>query len=111
MSPAGGVGINLALQDAVATANLLASKLRTGPVSLADLEQVQRRREWPTRLIQRVQVFIHRRITVPAAEIGHDDSLPFLIRFLKGFPFLRRIPARFIGLGPRPKHINSPAAF
>jgi 2-polyprenyl-6-methoxyphenol hydroxylase-like FAD-dependent oxidoreductase len=53
MSPAGGVGINLALQDAVATANLIAAKLRTGPVSLRDLEKVQRRREWPTRVIQR----------------------------------------------------------
>jgi len=111
MSPAGGVGINLALQDAVATANLLAEKLRMGPVSLADLEQVQRRREWPTRLIQSVQVFIHRRITVPSQDIGNDESLPFLIRFLKWFPFLRRIPARFIGLGPRPEHIHSPAAF
>ncbi|MEY2578782.1 MAG: hypothetical protein QOI49_1606 [Verrucomicrobiota bacterium] len=111
MSPAGGVGINLALQDAVATANLLAAKLRIGPVSLSDLEQVQRRREWPTRLIQRVQVFIHRRITVPSAATGNDDSLPFLVRFLKWFPFLRRIPARLIGLGPRPEHIHSPAAF
>jgi 2-polyprenyl-6-methoxyphenol hydroxylase-like FAD-dependent oxidoreductase len=111
MSPAGGVGINLALQDAVATANLLAAKLRIGPVSLSDLEQVQRRREWPTRLIQRVQVFIHRRITVPSAATGNDDSLPFLVRFLKWFPFLRRIPARLIGLGPLPEHIQSPAAF
>ena len=62
MSPAGGVGINLALQDAVATANLLAAKLGTGPVSLADLERVQKRREMPVRLIQTMQVFVHRRI-------------------------------------------------
>src|SRR5260370_21037424 len=60
MSPAAGVGINLALQDAVATANLLAAKLRTGPVSLTELEQIQQRREWPTRLIQAMQAFIHR---------------------------------------------------
>jgi 2-polyprenyl-6-methoxyphenol hydroxylase-like FAD-dependent oxidoreductase len=110
MSPAGGVGINLALQDAVATANLLAAKLKTGPVSLADLEQVQKRREWPTRLIQRVQVFIHRRITVPSTDVREDDSLPFLVRFLQWFPVLRRIPARLIGLGPRREHIHSPAA-
>ena len=110
MSPAGGVGINLALQDAVATANLLAAKLKTGPVSVADLEKVQQRREWPTRLIQSVQVFIHRRITVPSDEVRYDDSLPFLVRFLKWFPVLRRIPARFIGLGPRPEHIRSPIA-
>src|SRR5438270_3058271 len=59
MSPAGGVGINLALQDAVATANVLAEKLRGGPVSMDELRKVQARREWPTRLIQRMQVFIH----------------------------------------------------
>ena len=62
MSPAGGVGINLAIQDAVATANLLAEKLRIGPVSVDDLRKVQARREWPTRLIQAMQVFIHRRV-------------------------------------------------
>jgi 2-polyprenyl-6-methoxyphenol hydroxylase-like FAD-dependent oxidoreductase len=62
MSPAGGVGINLAIQDAVATANLLADKLRNGPVSVDDLRKVQLRREWPTRLIQGMQVFIHRRV-------------------------------------------------
>src|ERR1700716_626368 len=108
MSPAGGVGINLALQDAVATANLLAAKLKSGPVSLADLERVQKRREWPTRLIQRVQVFIHRRTTIPSDDIRDDDSLPFLMRFMKWFPFLRRIPARLVGIGPRPEHIRSP---
>ena len=109
MSPAGGVGINLALQDAVATANLLAAKLREGPVSLADLEQVQKRREWPVRVIQRLQVFVHRRITGRSS--GSGDSLPLIGRLFRWFPFLRRIPARFIGLGPRPEHIHSPAAF
>jgi 2-polyprenyl-6-methoxyphenol hydroxylase-like FAD-dependent oxidoreductase len=109
MSPAGGVGINLALQDAVATANLLAAKLKAGPVSLADLEQVQKRREMPVRLIQRMQVFIHRRINGRTS--GRGDKLPFIGRLFRWFPFLRRIPARFIGLGPRPEHIHSPAAF
>jgi 2-polyprenyl-6-methoxyphenol hydroxylase-like FAD-dependent oxidoreductase len=109
MSPAGGVGINLALQDAVATANLLAAKLRAGPVSLADLEQVQKRRELPVRLIQRMQVFVHRRIN--GRSFGRGDSLPFIGRLFRWLPFLRRIPARFIGLGPRPEHIRSPAAF
>ncbi|MEN3370529.1 MAG: hypothetical protein V7609_2672 [Verrucomicrobiota bacterium] len=108
MSPAGGVGINLALQDAVATANLLAAKLREGPVSLADLEQVQARREWPVRLIQRLQVFVHRRITGRSS--GTGDSLPLIGRLFRWFPFLRRIPARFIGLGPRPEHIHSPTS-
>jgi 2-polyprenyl-6-methoxyphenol hydroxylase-like FAD-dependent oxidoreductase len=109
MSPAGGVGINLALQDAVATANLLAAKLRTGPVSLADLEQVQKRREMPVRLIQAMQVFVHRRINGRSS--GRRDKLPFIGRLFRWLPFLRRIPARFIGLGPRPEHIHSPAAF
>ena len=107
MSPAGGVGINLALQDAVATANLLAAKLRAGPVSLADLEQVQKRRELPVRLIQTMQVFVHRRINGRSS--GRADKLPLIGRLFRWFPFLRRIPARFIGLGPRPEHIHSPA--
>jgi 2-polyprenyl-6-methoxyphenol hydroxylase-like FAD-dependent oxidoreductase len=107
MSPAGGVGINLAIQDAVATANLLADKLRGGPVSVNDLRKVQARREWPTRLIQGMQVFIHRRV-VTGATSGRKSSLPFVVRLLKWFPVLRQIPARFIGIGPRPEHFHSP---
>ena len=106
MSPAGGVGINLAIQDAVATANLIAEKLRQGPVALAELRKVQQRREWPTRLIQRMQVFIHRRITGRASP--RKSKLPFLVRLLRDFPTLRQFPARFIGLGPRPEHVRSP---
>jgi 2-polyprenyl-6-methoxyphenol hydroxylase-like FAD-dependent oxidoreductase len=108
MSPAGGVGINLAIQDAVATANLLAEKLRSGPVSVDDLRKVQARREWPTRLIQGMQVFIHRRVVTGRAS-GDKQSLPFVVRLLKWFPFLRQLPARFIGLGPRPEHFRSPS--
>jgi 2-polyprenyl-6-methoxyphenol hydroxylase-like FAD-dependent oxidoreductase len=107
MSPAGGVGINLAIQDAVATANLLAGKLRTGPVSVDDLRKVQARREWPTRLIQAMQVFIHRRV-VTGQTSHHSVSLPIVFRLLKWFPVLRQIPARFIGIGPRPEHFHSP---
>jgi 2-polyprenyl-6-methoxyphenol hydroxylase-like FAD-dependent oxidoreductase len=106
MSPAGGVGINLAIQDAVATANLLAEKLRTGPVSLDDLRKVQARREWPTRLIQAMQVFIHRRV-VTGRTSDRKESLPFIFRLLKWFPVLRQLPARFIGIGPRPEHYCS----
>jgi len=106
MSPAGGVGINLAIQDAVATVNLLAEKLRTGPVSVDDLRKVQARREWPTRLIQAMQVFIHRRV-VTGRTSAPNDSLPFVFRLLKWFPVLRQIPARFIGIGPRPEHYCS----
>jgi 2-polyprenyl-6-methoxyphenol hydroxylase-like FAD-dependent oxidoreductase len=109
MSPAGGVGINLAIQDAVATANLLAGKLRTGPVSVDDLRKVQARREWPTRLIQTMQVFIHRRV-VTGQTSHRKDSLPIVFRLLKWFPVLRQIPARFIGIGPRPEHFHSPSA-
>jgi 2-polyprenyl-6-methoxyphenol hydroxylase-like FAD-dependent oxidoreductase len=106
MSPAGGVGINLAIQDAVATANLLAEKLRTGPVAVDDLRKVQARREWPTRLIQAMQVFVHRHV-VTGQTSNRKDSLPFPIRLLKWFPVLRQLPARFIGIGPRPEHICS----
>jgi 2-polyprenyl-6-methoxyphenol hydroxylase-like FAD-dependent oxidoreductase len=107
MSPAGGVGINLALQDAVATANLLAAKLRAGPVSIADLQLVQKRREWPTRVIQAMQAFIHRRV-VTGRESRSGDSLPIFVRLLQWFPALRSLPARLIGIGPRPEHIHSP---
>jgi 2-polyprenyl-6-methoxyphenol hydroxylase-like FAD-dependent oxidoreductase len=108
MSPAGGVGINLAIQDAVATANFLAEKLRNGPVSVNDLRKVQARREWPTRLIQGMQVFIHRHV-VTGRTSGTRKSLPFVVRLLKWFPVLRQLPARFIGLGPRPEHFHSPS--
>jgi 2-polyprenyl-6-methoxyphenol hydroxylase-like FAD-dependent oxidoreductase len=109
MSPAGGVGINLAIQDAVATANLLAEKLRSGPVSVDDLRKVQARRELPTRVIQGMQVFIHRRVVTGRAS-NDKHSLPFVVRLLKWFPILRQLPARFIGLGPRPEHFRSPSA-
>ncbi len=109
MSPAGGVGINLALQDAVATANLLAAKLKAGPVSVADLRLVQKRREWPTRVIQAMQTFIHRRV-VTGRESRSGDALPILLRLLQWFPAFRSLPARFVGIGPRPEHIHSPVA-
>jgi 2-polyprenyl-6-methoxyphenol hydroxylase-like FAD-dependent oxidoreductase len=108
MSPAGGVGINLAIQDAVATANLLAEKLQRGPVHTGDLRKVQARREWPTRLIQGMQIFIHRRVVTGRTSDDKKTSLPFVLRLPKWFPILRQLPARFIGLGPRPEHIRSP---
>ena len=110
MSPAGGVGINLAIQDAVATANLLAEKLQRGPVDVDDLRTVQARREWPTRLIQAMQIFIHRRVVTGRSPGKKNNGLPFVLRLLKWFPILRQLPARFIGLGPRPEHVHSPAA-
>jgi 2-polyprenyl-6-methoxyphenol hydroxylase-like FAD-dependent oxidoreductase len=110
MSPAGGVGINLAIQDAVATANLLVEKLQSGPVHVGDLRKVQARREWPTRLIQGMQIFIHRRVVTGRASDGKKTSLPFVLHLLKWFPILRQLPARFIGMGPRPEHFRSPTA-
>lgn len=107
MSPAGGVGINLAVQDAVATANLLAEKLHRGPVSIADLNEVQQRREWPARVIQSLQRFIHRRV-VTGRESKEGDSLPLFVRLLQWFPALQSVPARLIGIGPRPEHVRSP---
>ncbi len=110
MSPAGGVGINLAIQDAVATANLLAEKLQRGPVHIDDLRTVQARREWPTRLIQGMQIFIHRRVVTGRTSDEKKTSLPFVFRLLKWFPILRQLPARFIGVGPRPEHFHSQTA-
>src|SRR5215467_7785118 len=109
MSPAGGVGINLALQDAVATANLLAAKLRERPVTVSELEEVQKRREWPARVIQSIQVNVHRRMVTGRSSGRGDDSLAFPIRLLQWFPVLRALPARLIGLGLRPEHIRSPS--
>jgi 2-polyprenyl-6-methoxyphenol hydroxylase-like FAD-dependent oxidoreductase len=107
MSPAGGVGINLAIQDAVATANLLAAKLRHSPVSIGDLRAVQERRAWPAAVIQLMQTFVHRYVVTGRQRSG-TTSLPLLPRLLQLFPALRQLPARFIGIGPRPEHIASP---
>jgi len=109
MSPAGGVGINLAIQDAVAVANLLAKKLRRHSVSIVDLRQVQRCRAWPAALIQHIQAFIHRHV-VTGRQTSSTVSLPVVARLLKNFSVLRRLPAHFIGLGPRPEHVRSPIA-
>ena len=107
MSPVGGVGINLAIQDAVATANLLAATLRAGRPTVQDLQLVQQRREWPTRMTQRVQLMIQDRVIKRVLTDGDRFSPPFAIRLLALVPFLRRIPARMIGLGFRPEHVHT----
>ncbi len=109
MSPAGGVGINLAIQDSVATANLLAEKLRRGPVSMADLRKVQQRRKWPAVVIQYMQVLVHKYV-VTGRQTREGANLPLLPRLFKNFPSLRQIPARLVGIGPRPEHVQSPNA-
>lgn len=107
MSPIGGVGINLAIQDAVATANLLAAPLRAGQPTVEDLQRVQQRREWPARMTQRVQLLIQDRVIKRVLADGGRFSPPFAIRLLAVLPFLRRIPARMIGLGFRPEHVSA----
>jgi 2-polyprenyl-6-methoxyphenol hydroxylase-like FAD-dependent oxidoreductase len=106
MSPIGGVGVNLAVQDAIATANILVPRMRNEPPRLEDLRALQRRRELPVRLTQRVQVMIQNRIIsrVLAGKQAPRPALPF--RLLTRFPFLRRLPARMIGMGFRPEHIR-----
>jgi 2-polyprenyl-6-methoxyphenol hydroxylase-like FAD-dependent oxidoreductase len=108
MSPVGGVGINLAIQDAVAAANLLARCLARQTCSVDDLRRVQARREFPTRVTQRVQVVIQKRIIAAALEGRAFRRVPWPARLLQKWPMLRRLPARFIGLGVRPEHVALP---
>ncbi len=110
MSPVGGVGINLAIQDAVAAANLLAGPLRSNRLITEDLRRVQRRREWPTRLTQQVQLSIQNRVISRVLRGDSSLSPPFLIQLLARFPFLRRLPARLIGIGFCPEHVSTPCA-
>jgi 2-polyprenyl-6-methoxyphenol hydroxylase-like FAD-dependent oxidoreductase len=107
MSPIGGIGINLAVQDAVAAANILAEPLRRGAAAVDRLRAVQRRRELPTRLTQRAQILIQNRIISRVLAGARTTSLPLPLRLLRDWPFLRRIPARLIGLGVRPEHVRT----
>jgi 2-polyprenyl-6-methoxyphenol hydroxylase-like FAD-dependent oxidoreductase len=111
MSPVGGVGINLAIQDAVAAANTLAAPLRQGTVIVRDLHDVQRRRELPTRLTQRLQILVQNRIIRPAIDTQRRLSPPWPVRFFQRCPMLRRVPAHVIGIGFRPEHVKTPDAF
>lgn len=108
MSPIGGVGINLAVQDAVAAANILASPLAAGQPLTPFLQQVQDRREFPTRVTQRAQIFAQDRII--SRVLGADKPLqvPTLMKLIQRWPVLQRIPARAIGLGARPEHVKTP---
>ncbi len=108
MSPIGGVGINLAIQDAVAAANILAAPLKTGAVTRAHLAAVQQRRTLPMRAIQWLQVQIQNRVLSPVLAGQERPKLPFAVKLLNWLPVLRRIPARLIGLGIRPEHVRLP---
>src|SRR5712671_838272 len=108
MSPVGGIGINLAIQDAVAAANILWQPLSEGFISPSHLQKVQWRRELPTRLTQRGQVFVQDNVLGRVLDSSRPVVAPWFLQLFKRFPVLRRIPARLIGLGVRPEHVKSP---
>ena len=106
MSPIGGVGINLAIQDAVAAANILAARFAAGPVTEEHLAAVQRRREFATRMTQRMQLFLQQRVISRVLSARTTPGIAWPIRLMQVFPMLRRIPARLIGMGFRPEHVH-----
>lgn len=110
MSPIGGVGINLAIQDAVAAANILARPLREGRLGVEHLRELQHRRELPARLTQRLQVFIQNRVLKPILRAKKPTTMPWPLRLLVRFPRLRRFPSRLVGIGIRPERVETKAA-
>ncbi|AMA58006.1 hypothetical protein BCCGELA001_18155 [Bradyrhizobium sp. CCGE-LA001] len=111
MSPIGGVGVNLAVQDAVATANLLADKLQRGCPSEDELDAVRRRREFPVKMTQRMQVVVQNNIISGALQSGDRPlKVPLIVRLITALPWLQGIPARLLALGVRPEHVHSKAA-
>jgi 2-polyprenyl-6-methoxyphenol hydroxylase-like FAD-dependent oxidoreductase len=106
MSPAGGVGINLAIQDAVATANILGPVLQKGVPKLSDLKKVQKRRQFPTRIIQAFQIFAQNIMLAPTLRARETPKVPLIVRLLHAWPWARQWPARFVGMGPRPEHVR-----
>lgn len=106
MSPVGGVGVNLAVQDAVAAANILATPLRMRKVTLSDLISVQERRQFPTRLTQRLQIGVQNTIIKKALGDSRPIKPPLLLRALLATPYLSQLPARIVGLGVRPEHVS-----
>jgi 2-polyprenyl-6-methoxyphenol hydroxylase-like FAD-dependent oxidoreductase len=110
MSPIGGVGINLAIQDAVATANILGERLRLGTVNEGDLEVVQQRRSFPTRATQRLQLIVQNNVIRRVLDTTRPLTPPWPVKLLGRWRFLQRIPARVVGLGFRPEHVKTPEA-
>ncbi|QOZ09845.1 FAD-dependent oxidoreductase [Bradyrhizobium sp. CCBAU 51765] len=111
MSPVGGVGVNLAVQDAVATANLLADKLQRGCPTEDELDAVRRRREFPVKMTQRMQVIVQNNIISGALQGGDRPlKVPLVVRLVTALPWLQGIPARLLALGVRPEHVHSRAA-
>jgi 2-polyprenyl-6-methoxyphenol hydroxylase-like FAD-dependent oxidoreductase len=111
MSPVGGVGVNLAVQDAVATANILAATLSHGCPSEDELDAVRRRREFPVRVTQRMQVIVQNNIISMALRPGGQPlKVPLFARLITAVPWLQGITARFVAIGVRPEHVRSPAS-
>jgi 2-polyprenyl-6-methoxyphenol hydroxylase-like FAD-dependent oxidoreductase len=110
MSPIGGVGINLAIQDAVAAANILWKPLKDGTLTTFDLAKVQHRRTFPTRVTQRLQVLAQNRIVQPVLSTSQPLQAPWAVGLFNKLPILQRIPARIVGVGVRPEHVKSPVA-
>jgi 2-polyprenyl-6-methoxyphenol hydroxylase-like FAD-dependent oxidoreductase len=108
MSPIGGVGINLAVQDAVAAANRLAAPLKAGTASDHDLQAIQDRRTFPVRFTQWMQLTIQKRAISRILQSEQQPKPPRLIKLFGMFPYLRRIPARLVGIGIRPEHVHTP---
>ncbi|MGH7092830.1 MAG: FAD-dependent oxidoreductase, partial [Stellaceae bacterium] len=111
MSPIGGVGVTLAVQDAIAAANILAAPLREGRLTVRDLDAVQRRRTFPMKVIQRMQLTVQSRLIDKVLSGDHPVTAPWPVRLFNLVPFLQRIPARIVGIGVRPEHVRTvPAA-
>jgi 2-polyprenyl-6-methoxyphenol hydroxylase-like FAD-dependent oxidoreductase len=101
MSPVGGVGINYAIQDAVVAANVITKPLLAGKIETRHLAQVQRRRLWPTKVIQRIQTIIQQRVITGALQANQTFRLPFALRLLLKIPYLRNLPAKILAFGVR----------
>ncbi|HYM71907.1 MAG TPA: FAD-dependent oxidoreductase [Stellaceae bacterium] len=108
MSPIGGVGVNLAVQDAVAAGNILAAPLREKRLTTANLDAVQRRRTFPMKVIQKMQTTIQENVIDKVLRSDQPIKAPMTISLFNIIPFLQRIPARLIGLGVRPEHVRIP---
>ncbi|MDP1967124.1 MAG: FAD-dependent oxidoreductase [Reyranella sp.] len=107
MSPIGGVGVNIAVQDAVAASNILAAPLREGRLADSDLAAVQARRMWPVKATQAIQVFLQNRMIAPTLAGTRPLRPPWPVRMLNRFPLLRRLPARVMGMGVQPEHVKT----
>ncbi|TAJ29842.1 MAG: FAD-dependent oxidoreductase, partial [Reyranella sp.] len=107
MSPLGGVGVNIAVQDAVAASNILAGPLREKRLADSDLAAVQAHRMWPVRATQAMQIFLQNRLIAPTLSGTRPLRPPLLLRLFDRFPLLRRIPARVMGMGVQPEHVKT----